>query len=218
MRVETWLALASVVGGGCLRTVTFHCLFDSECGPSGTCELVTYCSFPDSACTSGQRFGHLSGELADQCVDFSLADPAVDAGIDARPDALALCPSSYAAIAGSIHRYRVLFNLSWDEAKVSCMADGQASGQTYLAVPDDATEFAALATATAPPFWIGIDDLSVENMFVTVRGAPATFLPWAAGQPDHSAPPRNCVDTISTTQIATDVCSARHAAICECEL
>jgi hypothetical protein len=118
------------------------------------------------------------------------------------------CPSGYAAIAGSAHLYKALAGVSWDEAKMMC---DLTSRSAYLAVPDDATELAALATVATPPFWIGIDDKATSGMFVTQKGAP-----WAAGQP-NLGPQNDCVAAISATQIATEKCGTRHAAVCECE-
>ena len=38
----------------------------------GTCEVTSFCSFPDASCTSQQRYGELAADgLANQCVDVS---------------------------------------------------------------------------------------------------------------------------------------------------
>jgi hypothetical protein len=51
---------------------TFTCSMDTECvraGVHGRCELARYCSFPDSNCPGGMRYGELAGpEVAGQCV------------------------------------------------------------------------------------------------------------------------------------------------------
>jgi hypothetical protein len=64
---------------GCLRTTTFHCTGDADCtngGITGVCQSTTsLCSFPDSSCTSGQRYGDLSGSLANKCTDTSSPMP-----------------------------------------------------------------------------------------------------------------------------------------------
>jgi hypothetical protein len=122
------------------------------------------------------------------------------------------CPSDYVAIAGSSHRYKRLpASVSWDQAMAMCE---QAGAAAYLLVPDDATELKNLTTIAPPPFWLGLDDLATQGMFVTPKNIPAAFLPWASGEPRRGL---DCVRAISATQIATDLCSARHAAICECE-
>ncbi len=47
----------------------FACTDPSEC-PGGLCEPSGWCSFPDAACPSGQRYGsHAPSSFADACVD-----------------------------------------------------------------------------------------------------------------------------------------------------
>lgn len=57
---------------GCLGASAFECVDDGQCffaGQSGRCEDIGFCSFPDHACPSAQRFGeHAGGGLANQCV------------------------------------------------------------------------------------------------------------------------------------------------------
>lgn len=53
---------------GCGAQV-FICADASEC-PGGTCEPSGFCSFPDDACASGQRYGaHAPASVANACVD-----------------------------------------------------------------------------------------------------------------------------------------------------
>jgi hypothetical protein len=70
--------------GGCLRKTEFACATDAECAPAGVCEAVRFCSFADTSCTSGRRFGTYSGDYADQCVGDALGDAGIDQ-IVARP-------------------------------------------------------------------------------------------------------------------------------------
>lgn len=70
---------------GCIRTPTFHCASATDCATQGaTCQPVGYCSFPDSSCADGQRFGELSGPFANQCVGQGAGDAGVDGPADAR--------------------------------------------------------------------------------------------------------------------------------------
>ncbi len=69
-------AIACVVGVGfgwcasaCGEANVFVCASDQQCGADGQCESTGFCSFPDGTCTSGRRYGGLSGELAGDCVD-----------------------------------------------------------------------------------------------------------------------------------------------------
>jgi hypothetical protein len=77
-------ALLSVGLASCLRSTQFRCSDDTGClhgATQGRCEATGYCSFPDTRCESGQRFGE-SGPGAGQCVD---PEPEIDAGPDAPP-------------------------------------------------------------------------------------------------------------------------------------
>jgi len=80
MRVAVLLAVA-----GCHFTGTYTCEQSSQClrnGQPGTCEPTGHCAFPDTACTSGQRYDSSAGGLANQCV-ADLVDAGIDTGIDA---------------------------------------------------------------------------------------------------------------------------------------
>ncbi|HEU4727082.1 MAG TPA: C-type lectin domain-containing protein [Kofleriaceae bacterium] len=210
-----------VAAAGCLRSTAFKCERDADCGASGQCEAVGFCSFPNATCVdSGRSFSDSAGQgLASTCVPAG-DPPAPDAGIEPpQPDAPVAsgCPADYAAVAGSAHVYKKLTNVTWDGAAAACKAT---STSAYLAVPDDATELLDLDTAAMiVPFWVGLDDKVKLGTFVTQTGAMATFLPWAAGEPDNGKPghPKLCVAAVSTSQIATDDCAVRHVAICECE-
>src|SRR5262245_29398688 len=69
-----WLAAwASAVGLACGLQAAFACESAADCidgGVAGTCESTGFCSFPDDACDSGQRYGkHAGGGLGDSCVE-----------------------------------------------------------------------------------------------------------------------------------------------------
>lgn len=55
------------VGWGC-GSATFACEGDVECGANGQCEAQGYCSFPDTQCASGRRFGEGSANVSGACV------------------------------------------------------------------------------------------------------------------------------------------------------
>lgn len=218
--IVLFFVFAAVFTAGCLRSTAFRCAASSDCGAGGVCEPVGFCSVPDADCPgSGRSYGDSAGQgLSNTCVPAGPPGPGpgVDAGVDASSDAMPVnkCPSGYSPINGSAHHYKLLGNVSWDEAKMMC---DLTSKSAYLAVPDDATELANLATVATPRFWVGIDDKATPNAFVTQKGVPATFLPWGPNEPDNTPPGQNCVDAISTTQIATDKCGNKQDAVCECE-
>ena len=70
--------IAALVATACVTpTENYTCSESSACvtaGQQGTCEPSGFCSFPDTACPSGQRYGDLaSSELANGCVASMIA-------------------------------------------------------------------------------------------------------------------------------------------------
>ncbi len=220
--IVTLFVFVAVLTAGCLRSTAFRCAADSDCGAGGVCEPVGFCSVPNADCPgTGRSYGDSAGQgLSNTCVPAGAPGPGpgpgVDAGVDASSDAMPAgkCPSGYASAAGSAHLYKALSGVTWDEARMMC---DQTSSAAYLAIPDDATELADLATVASSPFWIGIDDKVDQGTFVTQKGVQAVFLPWAPGEPDSTPPGQDCVDAVSATQIASDRCGNKQAAVCECE-
>lgn len=66
------LGLGLGLGLGCTTGSVFSCESASDCDRSsggGVCQPEGYCSFPDDACPSGQRYGDYAGDgLAGECV------------------------------------------------------------------------------------------------------------------------------------------------------
>ena len=210
------LVLAAAASAGCLRNTQFKCSQDTDCGPLEACEAVGYCSVPSSTCDSGRSYSDTAGQgLSNACVPGNI-NPGPDAGIDAVPiDApVTGCPSGYASVAGSAHRYKALTNVSWTTAAANCKLT---STSAYLAVPDDAPELVNLATAAvSTPFWVGLEKGAGITFVTQKNNAVATFLPWATNQPDTTGQ-KDCINGISTTEIATDRCNVQNTAVCECE-
>jgi len=205
MRALAFLALT-----GCLRTTEFKCATDTDCS-DGKCETTTsYCSFTDSSCGSGRRYGDFSGSLTKQCVGGD-----IDGGIDVPPG---VCPAGYTTLpnAGS-HKYKVTASAeTWTTQRDRCASEAT---NIYLALPDDMAELTAIVTATGARTWVGINDTAAEGTYVNVKNMPQTFLPWASGQPDNvgSMGGEDCVAALAPGQIFDDKCSIAQAAICECE-
>jgi hypothetical protein len=217
-----FLLLPLSLSAACLRPTEYQCTANSQCTPAGVCQTdVGYCSFSDSACESGQRFGASAGPHANQCVGEQAG---VDAGIDApMTDAPpAACPADYAPMTGgnANHVYKKApGNLGWVQQDDYCRST---STRAHLAVPDNAAELTALQGLATGTFWVGINDRVTEGTFVKSSGGPATFLPWAGGEPDNGGPNpgQDCVAAMATT-ISTEVCDgggANRPAACECEL
>lgn len=213
------LAIAVIATlGGCLRQTEFKCTTDADCSASdGVCEATGYCSFADSACAMGRRYGDFSGSYSKQCVGEQMMMP--DGGGDSMLDGPAGgCPATYATLpnAGS-HVYKLTANAAtWSTQRDRCATDG-----AYLAIPDNAAELTAITTAAAAQrTWVGISDTMTEGTYETVKNMAATFLPWdsGAGEPNDSMGGQDCVSALMANPlIETDKCSDTLPAVCECE-
>jgi hypothetical protein len=205
------LMLLVVAMSGCLRKTEFHCSNASDCGRTGAC-TGGFCAFPDPSCGGGLRYDDSAGDSSNQCIGDSLGDAGVDTSttIDAPPTG---CPSDYVQLpGGSAHVYKVLGKDDmWQNHRSTCHA---ASASAYLAIPDDATELAALDTlAATAAYWIGVSRIS--DSFVNDKSMPQTFLPWAPNQPDGEG---DCVAALSAMAQFDDLkCNMRFHAVCECE-
>lgn len=201
----------------CLKSTEFRCSNNDTCS-GGVCESNGYCSFADTECPSGRRYGELSGENANQCVGSTTS---LDAGTDSTgTDAPGGCPASYKVIAGSgtTHKFRKINAAQWNMQRSTCMSDG---ANAYLAIPDVGTELMAITSLSASArTWIGIHDQMTEGSFQTVRNANATYLPWDTGngEPNDSGGGQDCVAALmSAALIETDKCTDSFVAVCECE-
>ena len=219
MRASWMLVVAFALGSSaCLRGTEYRCSTNTECGAGGTCESVGFCSFPDTACTSGERFGDSAGPLANQCTGTTGPD---GGPIDSPPgmidSPLAGCPGNYVTITGGqgTHRYRTLPSGNWNQQRDMCTAT---TASAYLAIPDDPGELQALATLAAQGrFWVGITDSANEGTWLNTKGAPQTFLPWENGAPQSGNNQEDCVMATSPTEIRDDRCNQGNVAVCECE-
>jgi hypothetical protein len=226
------LIVAAILGGAlsstaCLRSTQYRCTEDSQCGSGGVCEPSQFCSFADSACAGGRRYGEFSGSVANQCVDETNTE--IDAGVDGPPGdgQNGGCPADYVALAGVSNRqYRVLMNPApWATHQTACAAHGS---NTYLAVPDDQAELTAIiAAANVARVWVGINDMATEGAYVTSNGGtfPANSPLWGSGEPNNQAlgggAGQNNADCVvalmSSGRLADDRCTDSYRAVCECE-
>lgn len=222
-----WLAGAALTGAAgaavlasCLHGTSFMCARDDQCtgAAGGRCEpQINYCSFTDTSCASGSRFGDQSGPYAGKCVgEVGGPDGAIDGAIDGNIDTPPSRCSGYVALAGiATHVYRGIPNTgTWTSQNGACTAEGG-----YLAEPNDAAELAAInMLAGAIEIWVGVSDQATEGTFLTGRGAAATFLPWEAAEPDNlPTGGADCVRSSATGMYADDRCSTVRRAVCECE-
>ena len=219
----SWILIVVIAAGAgaCLRSTVYRCSTNTECGTGGSCESVGFCSFPDTGCATGERFGDSAGPLANQCTGTS----GLDGGLTDSPpiDGVMIdssttgCPGDYVTITGGqgTHRYRILPTGNWMQQRDMCVAT---TTSAYLAIPDGLGELQALAAfAGATPFWVGITDSVNEGTWVTVKGTPQTFLPWDSGSPSNGNNSDDCVEGVSATQLNDERCNTQNVAVCECE-
>lgn len=113
----------------CRATGVFTCEQDSQCARAGSmarCEIAGYCSFDDSACSSGWRYDeHAEDGYAGQCVGMEPVDASVDTvPVDALMQAPG-CPTGYYVISGQSGGYRyVTTQADWLTAEQDCDDDG----------------------------------------------------------------------------------------------
>ncbi|NVB80512.1 MAG: C-type lectin domain-containing protein [Kofleriaceae bacterium] len=219
------LMFVALLATGCLPKTEYKCAANGDCATGGSiCEPTGYCSFADTSCASGQRYGELSGSYANQCVDGAGGDAGVDVdgGVDGQPDApAATCPASYTTMIGTHYYRKITTTATWQAHRTACAADG---ANAYLAVPDDQAELTSIVmTGGVARVWVGIDDQTTEGTYATVRGGTvAVNSPlWTAGEPDNSALTGagmgDCVVAVSANRIADDRCDRTYPAVCECE-
>jgi alpha-tubulin suppressor-like RCC1 family protein len=75
--------VAALVASACTQvTSDFACTIDSDCtlesGAVGRCEPSQRCSYADTACASGQRYGELAGAVSNQCTGAAGEECAVE--------------------------------------------------------------------------------------------------------------------------------------------
>ena len=219
MRKLLLLSLAS-----CLRSTQFHCDTDTACGAAGRCETdVGFCSVQDQTCSSGFRFGDAAGSLAGSCVnpggnvDASMIDSLVKMDGSGSGSGSGSCASDYMTVSGgnTNHKYKALAATDWGAAASMC---NTANPIGYLAVPDDPNELDGISTlGGGGGYWVGIDDIAMEGVYVNVKTLTAQgFLPWAGGEPDNNGN-QDCVAGKNATEIETDQCGQSKPAVCECE-
>jgi hypothetical protein len=93
--MEKWFAALAVTiaANGCgFGSEAQPCKTDDQCRSEvkqgGQCEMSTgLCSFSDTSCESGRRYGGLAGDQSGECVGGGVILPPIDAAIDAPPDA-----------------------------------------------------------------------------------------------------------------------------------
>lgn len=187
--------------------------------------LLAACSYQH-----GVLGGDASGAAGMDAADDTTADGADDAAqptTDAALDA-GTCPSDFVSVDGGqpTSRYKLYGYaqstsniVDFNQAVTACTTAGG-----YVAIPNDASEIAALDAVSQNPnqpgYWVGITDTAVEGEWRTVLGDPATYLPW---KPDPNGQPNggtaaNCVVAFNEELYDVDCAMAAYVFVCECSL
>ncbi len=124
------------------------------------------------------------------------------------------CPASYTAVAGAGDLHYgplVLTGTSWIAAQMSCINEG-----TLLAIPTTRYESLALADiGGGAELWIGVSRVDSGDVWTTVYGTPATYLPWSGtgNQPDGDG---ECVLMNADGAFFDRICANALYFVCEC--
>lgn len=125
---------------------------------------------------------------------------------------IATCPADYIPVAGAGElRYGPLVQVaeSWIAAQMYCINEG-----TRLAIPTSRYESLALADlASGSTVWIGVSTVDSADVWTTVSGTPATYLPWDVGEPDGDG---ECVVMETDGEFLDRSCAEGLYFVCEC--
>lgn len=164
------VAAAGAVLAGCLadpEPAVFTCFTDRQCTAavgSGFCEASGACSFSDSACPGGRRYGaHTSADRATHCVDETLTTSLVGNG-DFEEELV-----GWAGSKSTLARSDVAHSL--DHAALVCASSTELYGITdepsWVTSPKQAEEYEARAWVRAPP-----DQPAGQTVVMFVRERP----------------------------------------------
>lgn len=144
------------------------------------------------------------------------ADGGADARVDMPPDSFVgpscLTSPDYANGPEAGHRYRKISARDRDSAVDACTADG-----AHLATMGTAQEDTFIRMIGGANFWIGVDDLGLENKFTWVTGEPFGYERFEGAEPNNSGNEDCVMVTGNGTWNDTD-CGESHEAVCECEV
>ena len=132
-----------------------------------------------------------------------------------------VCPCERATYAGHTYQFCSATRLSWGDADAFCRGMGY-----QLITIDDAPE-SDFVWSTARPqrnddWWIGLNDIGMENTFVWSSGSPADYRRWARNQPNNNMGAQDCVSIDNGSQSYEEEsnwgdrsCLEAHPFVCE---
>lgn len=187
-------AVLAVTAAACVSpSAVFTCETSDQCTVGGTCQPNGFCSFPDSTCPTGQRYGEAAGnDLANRCVGD---EPPIDAAgdIDGRPDAQPgspdgrpdamtdPCTAPFAPDAYGCHALTLAMSANYDVGRTYCQSIG---GDLTVLQSVEEGQFIAtsmLAPGSAERALMGLDFRS--GTWTWVDGTGLTLTNWNAGEP-----------------------------------
>lgn len=219
------MALAGI-GGGC--TLTFPCSSNDDCtrdgGAGGVCQASGYCSFPDDACESDQRYGELApAGLAGSCVPVNGSNSTADsAGSSGTPTVPAPSTGDPSTSGGIVDGSESSESSSTGGPAVCCHADCEGAcvdrcDSVLLGGPAVDTEAIGVAVVGEWVVWStgfgqtlelaslepGVDERLADvvgNSFVTKIAADDThvyFLDYGGSTVKRATVPEGLVETVS---------------------
>lgn len=192
-----WLALALA---GCFPSPSndLACSVTADC-PSGRVCTSGFCVIadagvvdPDAITPDATPDADTGALLAMQCMNAGYAKPAT-------------LPGFYRTVTAA---------RTWQAAQTDCADD--VTGKSHLIVVTSAAEIDYMKTQLG---WVGLNDITTEETFVTVTREAAPPLgapPWVNGQPDNGDGDEHCVQ-MKTNGLDDDQCGNNHTYVCECD-
>jgi len=172
------------------------------------------CSFDAGGLPTAPLATPVDAAGLDASAAVDAAPPGPDAAVDAAP--AVACPAGYTRVAAAGRSaYRAAGAGRWRAAEADCENDGPGA---HLAVIDDTTEaLVARILAGGEDVWVGVSDRVDDGVYRTVLGELATFLPWAAGEPNDLGQ-EDCVELDGLDRTYNDSnCQLAKPYICECD-
>jgi hypothetical protein len=177
----------------------------AQCGADGACETNGFCSFPDSSCPSGRKYGDQSGDAAGKCVGQESGG--IDSAVvdTAMIDMPAACPMGYTAMGTSSYRF-VTQQDDWLAAEMDCENDGTG---THLAVAGDMAELTLLGNLAQDNYWLGASDRVTEATWLWVTGGAGPNLGMGNGS--------DCARGNDAGNLSDQDCGGTEVYVCECD-
>ena len=151
------LVLLTMVAG-CLPK-SYQCSSNSDCGSTGQCQPTGFCSYIDTTCSGGQRYGDLSGSYTGQCIgegtDARIDSPRIiDAPADIPIDGpVAFCDTADTTLVGCWEFENTVADASGNNNNGTATSVAYATGKvgqaavltagSHIAVPDSASILAS---------------------------------------------------------------------------